>query len=382
MNSILTNDATFMQRAIFLAAKGKYTTSPNPAVGCVLVKDNQIIGEGWHQKAGQGHAEVNAIANATSKNQELNIGVTAYVTLEPCSHYGQTPPCAEGLIAAGIDRVVIAMQDPNPLVSGRGIAMLNAAGIRTTVGVLERAAESLNLGFIKRMTKGLPLLRCKMASSIDGKTAMVNGESKWITSTAARVDVQNFRAQSCAIISGADTVLTDNAKLNVRYNELQLAQDYFSEPQLRQPIRVIIDSKNRLTPDLALFQIDAPIILVRIDLETEHQWPHFVEQVHVKVKNGQADLHDLLVKLAARGLNTLWLESGGRLAGAFMQERLIDEVILYQAAKIMGDSSRGLFVMPGLEHLIDAIPLTYTDVRMVGSDLRITATVNNKQVIN
>lgn len=373
VTTTVQKDEAYMQRAIALAKYGKFTTSPNPVVGCVLVKDDKVIGEGWHQKAGEGHAEVNALANASTDTK----GATAYVTLEPCSHFGRTPPCAQGLINAGITRVVIAMQDPNPLVSGNGVAMLEKADIATTLGVLENAARALNPGFIKRMTQGLPLVRCKLASSIDGRTAMANGESKWITGPDARSDVQGFRAQSCAIISGADTVLADNAKLNVRYDELGYAQKSLTAEQVRQPIRIIIDTKNRLTPDLALFQTDSPIILVRVDLETEQQWPHFVEQMIVKVKNAQADLHDLLLKLAERGLNTLWLESGARLSGAFLSANLVDELVLYQAPKIMGDSARGLFDLPQLSHLSDAISLEFNDVRMVGNDLRIIAKIVN-----
>ncbi|TRX57533.1 bifunctional diaminohydroxyphosphoribosylaminopyrimidine deaminase/5-amino-6-(5-phosphoribosylamino)uracil reductase RibD [Thalassomonas sp. M1454] len=361
-----------MQRAIALAKKGKFTTSPNPNVGCVLVKNGKVIGEGWHQKAGEGHAEVNALASATEDVK----GATAYVTLEPCSHFGRTPPCAQGLINAEVSRVVIAMQDPNPLVSGNGVAMLEQAGIATTVGVLENAAKNLNPGFIKRMTNNLPLVRCKLASSLDGRTAMANGESKWITGADARSDVQRFRAESCAIISGADTVISDNAKLNVRYDELGYVQESLTQEQVRQPVRIIIDTKNRLTPDLAIFTSNSPIILVRVDLETEQQWPHFVEQMIVKVKNAQADLHDLLIKLAQRGLNTIWLESGARLAGAFLSENLVDELVLYQAPKIMGDNARGLFDLPQLTHLSDAISLEFNDVRMVGDDLRIIAKIN------
>ncbi|MEW6996772.1 bifunctional diaminohydroxyphosphoribosylaminopyrimidine deaminase/5-amino-6-(5-phosphoribosylamino)uracil reductase RibD [Colwelliaceae bacterium BS250] len=374
-------DEKHMQRAIELAKKGLYTTSPNPMVGCVLVQGDDVIGEGWHQKAGLGHAEVNAIANAQA-NQKTIAGCTAYVTLEPCSHFGRTPPCAEGLIKVGVKHVVIAMQDPNPLVSGRGIAMLEQAAISTTVGVLENAAKAINPGFNKRMSKGLPLLRCKLASSIDGKTAMANGESKWITGAHARADVQNYRAQSCAIISGADTVMIDNAKLNVRYSELGQAQNSIVESQLRQPVRVIIDSKNRLTPDLALFKSESAIILVRIkmasNLEKKQQWPHFVEELLVQEHNNQADLTDLLKKLAERGFNNVWLEAGSRLSGAFVGQGLVDELVLYQAPKLMGANAQSLFDIEQLVHLKDAIQLSFTDVRMVGDDLRIVATLKLK----
>lgn len=361
-----------MQRAIALAKKGEYTTSPNPVVGCVLVKNGQVVGEGWHQKAGEGHAEVNALKQAGA---EAN-GATAYVTLEPCSHFGRTPPCAKGLISAGVKHVVIGMQDPNPIVSGRGIAMLEDAGITTEVAVLESSAKKLNPGFIKLMSTGKPFVRCKMAASLDGKTAMANGESKWITGSDARQDVQRYRAKSCAIISGADTVIVDDAKLNVRYNELGFVAKDLKQEQIRQPVRVIIDSQNRLTPTLALFNQQSPIILVRTSLENEQQWPHFVKQIQVKTRKDKADLSDLLDKLAELGLNTLWVESGARLAGAFLAQDLVDELVLYQAPKLMGENARGLFDIEQLSHLKDAISLSINDIRMIGADIKITATVN------
>ncbi|WNC69471.1 bifunctional diaminohydroxyphosphoribosylaminopyrimidine deaminase/5-amino-6-(5-phosphoribosylamino)uracil reductase RibD [Thalassotalea nanhaiensis] len=364
----------YMQRAIALAKRGEFTTSPNPVVGCVLVKNGDVVGEGWHQKAGEGHAEVNALQQAGEQAK----GATAYVTLEPCSHFGRTPPCAKGLIAAGIKHVVIGMVDPNPLVSGRGIKMLEEAGITTEVAVLESAANMLNPGFIKRMKTGKPFVRCKMAASLDGKTAMANGESKWITGSDARQDVQRYRAKSCAIISGADTVMIDDAKLNVRYNELGFIANDLKEDDIRQPVRVIIDSQNRLTPSLALFNQQSPVILVRTTVENEHQWPHFVKQIQVNERLGKADLTDLITKLAELGLNTLWLESGARLAGAFIRQNLVDELILYQAPKLMGENTRGLFDIEQLTSLKDAISLDIKDIRMIGADIKITATVNKQ----
>lgn len=371
MTSQTQIDEAFMQQAIALAKRGRFTTSPNPNVGCVLVKNNLVIGEGWHKKAGEGHAEVNAISSAT---QDVR-GATAYVTLEPCSHFGRTPPCAKGLIEAGVSRVVIAMKDPNPLVSGNGIAMLIQAGVSTTVGVQEASARLLNPGFIKRMESGLPLLQCKMASSLDGRTAMASGESKWITGSKARADVQQFRALSCGIISGADTVLTDDAKLNVRFDELISPPAYLTKDTLRQPIRIIIDTKHRLTPNLALFSIESPIIIVRTNLEKSHTWPHFVEELQVNAENGFACLTDLMKKLAKKGLNTLWLETGARLAGAFLQAKLVDELILYQAPKIMANNAKGLFDIEQLNTLKDAIALDFNDIKMIGDDLRIRASV-------
>lgn len=250
LNTLFTDlDRQYMSQAIELAKKGLYTTSPNPRVGCVLVNNQQVVGEGFHLKAGSAHAEVNAIAQAGDKAK----GSTAYVTLEPCSYIGRTPPCANALINAGIVKVITAMVDPNPLVSGNGLTMLENAGIDTQSGLLEKEAKLLNQGFIKLMTSSLPYVRCKLAASLDGKTAMESGESKWITGVDARQDVQRLRAQSCAIITGVNSVITDNARMNVRWNELGEIKDNYQFNDVRQPIRVVIDTKNRLTPELAIF---------------------------------------------------------------------------------------------------------------------------------
>jgi diaminohydroxyphosphoribosylaminopyrimidine deaminase/5-amino-6-(5-phosphoribosylamino)uracil reductase len=374
MKEFSAEDYRFMQRAIMLAKQGHFTTSPNPRVGCVLVKDGEIVGEGFHQKAGEGHAEVNALAMA-GKNAQ---GATAYVTLEPCSHYGLTPPCAKGLILAGIKHVIAAMVDPNPIVAGNGLKMLAQAEISSQHGLLRQAAEDLNVGFIKQMTTGLPYVRCKLAASLDGKTAMKNGESKWITSPQARQDVQRLRAQSCAIISGADSILTDNAKMTVRWSELGELKASYQEEDVRQPIRVIIDTKNRLTPNLALFNEHSPIILIRRTIENIHQWPHFVKQVVLPVVNTlaneqQIDLHALLQYLAKLNLNDVLIESGARLAGAFIEQNLVDELILYQAPKLMGADSKSLVNMTSIESLSQAKELNIIDLRMIGKDIRIIA---------
>ncbi len=385
-------DHHYMALAIKLAKQGHYTTSPNPRVGCVLVScvddKEQIIGRGYHQKAGQGHAEVNALLAARSNYPQLIKGATAYVTLEPCSHFGRTPPCAQGLIDAGIKRVVAAMVDPNPEVSGRGLNMLEKAGIQVEQGLLENAAKALNLGFIKVMTQALPYVRVKLAASLDGKTAMKSGESKWITSSDARRDVQRLRAQSCAIIAGADSVLTDNAKMTVRWSELGALKKHYAEHDVRQPIRVVIDSQNRLTPDLAFFEQHSEILLIRnkalsdnlIDttLEKSPQWPHFVEQVPLPcIENaqgkGKIDLKSLLSLLAKRGLNDVLVESGATLAGAFIEQDLVDELILFQAPKLMGGDGKSVVTMASITKLSQAKSLAITDVCMVGCDLRITA---------
>jgi len=380
-----------MALAIKLAKKGHYTTSPNPRVGCVLVNtvdgEEQIIGTGFHQKAGQGHAEVNALLDAKKNYPHLSSSLvknaTAYVTLEPCSHFGRTPPCAQGLIDAGVKRVVAAMVDPNPEVSGRGLKMLAQAGIKAESGLLENEAIALNQGFIKVMTQALPYVRVKLAASLDGKTAMKSGESKWITASDSRSDVQRLRAQSCAVIAGADSILTDNAKMTVRWSELGELKEHYQEEQVRQPVRVVIDSKNRLTPDLTFFSQESAIILVRgkydqIGLENLPPWPHFVEQVQLPMIShcdgeSKIDLSALLTLLAERGLNDVLVESGANLAGAFIEQDLVDELILYQAPKLIGGDGKSLVEMPNITSLSQAKSLSISDVRMVGCDIRITA---------
>ncbi|CAM4098021.1 bifunctional diaminohydroxyphosphoribosylaminopyrimidine deaminase/5-amino-6-(5-phosphoribosylamino)uracil reductase RibD [Pseudoalteromonas byunsanensis] len=360
-------DHHYMAMAIALAKKGRFTTTPNPNVGCVIVKDNQIVGQGYHQRAGDAHAEVHALRQAADKA----VGATAYVTLEPCSHHGRTPPCAEGLINAGVCRVVAAMVDPNPKVAGRGLALLQQAGVETAYGLLENEARALNRGFLKRMEQGLPYVTCKLAASLDGKTALKNGQSKWITGPLARRDVQQFRAQSCAILTGADTVIVDDAKLNVRENEcaIELPQGH----ALRQPVRVIIDSQNRLTPELAVFQIDAPIIIFRTHLDNNHQWPHFVEQIELKAEHGKVSCRAALKHLASCGINSVWLESGATLAGVFAQQQLIDEYVVYLAPKLIGHQGKSLFHLPEITMMDDAAQLEFTDVTRIGDDIRITA---------
>jgi len=380
-----------MALAIKLAEQGHYTTSPNPRVGCVLVSNvdgkETIIGTGFHQKAGQGHAEVNALLDVNKNYPHLSSSLvknaTAYVTLEPCSHFGRTPPCAQGLIDAEVKRVVAAMVDPNPEVSGRGLAMLAQAGIKAESGLLEKEAKALNLGFIKVMTQALPYVRVKLAASLDGKTAMKSGESKWITSNDSRSDVQRLRAQSCAVIAGADSILTDNARMTVRWSELGELKESYQEQQLRQPVRVIIDSQNRLTPELTFFSQESAIILVRgkydqIGLENLPLWPHFVEQVQLPMISNcdgasKVDLTALLTLLAERGLNDVLVESGANLAGAFFEQDLVDELILYQAPKLMGGDGKNLVEMPRITSLSQAKSLSITDVSMVGCDIRITA---------
>ena len=371
MNKFSLQDHQFMQRAIYLAKRGHYTTSPNPRVGCVIVLNGEVVGEGFHEKSGQGHAEVHALKQAGAKAK----GATAYVTLEPCSHFGLTPPCAEALIKAQVGHVIAAMVDPNPQVSGRGLERLKSAGITTKFGLLEQDARDLNPGFIRLMTTKLPYVRCKLAASLDGKTAMASGESQWITSDHAREDVQRLRAQSCGVICGADSVIFDDAKMTVRWNALGELKNSYEEAKVRQPIRIVIDSKNRLTPDLAIFKTASKIILIRTSIENEQTWPHFVEQVVIsKAKDSeQISLKHLLIYLAQQGLNDILIESGAKLAGAFMSENLVDELMLYQAPKLIGSEGKSLVDIPAILQLSEAKDLNITDISMVGKDIRITA---------
>lgn len=375
-NAVNVADIEFMQQAINLAKKGRFTTTPNPNVGCVLVNDGKIIGEGYHQKAGEGHAEVNALADARKHHPELLKGATAYVTLEPCSHYGRTPPCSKALIDTQVARVVIAMQDPNPKVAGRGIAMLEAAGIEISCGVLEQQARALNTGFLSRMEKARPFVTIKMASTLDGCTALSDGTSQWITASDSRVDVQGFRAQHCAILTGSGTVVTDNPSLNIRYNELGYLQQEIPQESLRQPLRVVIDSKNLVLNTHKMIAIKSPILLVRRE-EDNQQWPNHVEQL-VMPGSGKIDLHELMTELAKRDINSVWVEAGAHLAGALVEHDLCDELIVYQAPKLMGAGNKGLLTLPSIDHMDKLIDLNVTDARMVGCDIRFRASLLKK----
>ncbi|KJG21181.1 5-amino-6-(5-phosphoribosylamino)uracil reductase [Photobacterium iliopiscarium] len=370
-------DQQMMSRAIALAKRGRYTTAPNPMVGCVIVNNGDIVGEGYHYQAGQPHAEVFALRQAQQRAQ----GATVYVTLEPCSHHGRTPPCAEALINAKVARVVCAMVDPNPVVAGRGIALLQAAGIRVDVGVLALEAQALNPGFIKQMTHQMPYVELKLAASLDGRTALANGASKWITGPKARSDVQQFRACAGAILSTSATVIADNPSLNVRWSELDASvQQQYPQSALRQPIRVIIDSQNRLTPEYQLFNLPGETILARTMLGTE-AWPDSVQQwqIPTQTNSNQLDLVALMSRLATYGINHIWVEAGASLAGALLQQQLVDSLILYQAPKLMGSDSRGLIDITGLTSMTQTPLLTITDVGVIGVDIRIMATVNKNK---
>ncbi|WP_370165910.1 bifunctional diaminohydroxyphosphoribosylaminopyrimidine deaminase/5-amino-6-(5-phosphoribosylamino)uracil reductase RibD [Marisediminitalea sp.] len=363
----LHSDEYWMAMAIQQARRGLYTTSPNPRVGCVIVKDNTLIGAGAHLQAGTPHAEVHALQDAGNEAQ----GATAYVTLEPCSHTGRTPPCAEALVKANVARVVVAMTDPNPLVSGRGIKRLQDAGIAVTQGVLTQSAEALNPGFIKRMTCGRPWVRAKLACSLDGKIALANGVSQWITGPAARQDVQRFRAQSCAVLTGSGTVKADNPSLLVRPEQANFSD--YPLTQCRQPLRVVIDTQQQLTPDLAMFNDGQPVLLV-VEGQLKYQFSDAVTVIPAQLDAAtqKVSLTWLLDELGRRGLNELWLEAGAGLAGAFLGQHLVDELIVYQAPKVLGDKGISMLTLPDYQQINEAPHLKMTDLRHIAEDIRMT----------
>lgn len=350
----------YMARALQLAERGLFTTDPNPRVGCIIVRAGEVVGEGWHQRAGEGHAEVNALADAGEKAK----GADAYVTLEPCSHFGRTPPCADSLIKAGVKRVFVAMQDPNPLVAGNGIERLKDAGVDVTVGLLEQQAKDLNPGFCTRMQSGRPYVRSKMAMSLDGRTAMASGESKWITGADARQDVQKLRARSSAILTGMGTVLADDPALTVRPE----GNWYPDNQTVRQVLRVVVG--NQPIPQRARMFEDKGSILHAV---TTHCLSEKEELIILSEEDGHVNLNELMTELAKRDVNEVMVEAGSRLNGALLQAGLIDELVIYMAPKLMGDSAKGLFHLPSLETMADNINLTIKDIRAVGKDWRITA---------
>lgn len=359
-------DAHYMARALELARQGLYSTHPNPRVGCVIVRDGQVVGEGWHVRAGEPHAEVHALRAAG----DLARGATAYVTLEPCSHHGRTPPCADALVNAGVARVVAAMQDPNPEVAGRGLQRLAQAGIATHSGVLEAEARAINKGFLKRMEQGLPYVRVKLAMSLDGRTAMASGESQWITGPAARSAVQRLRAESSVVLTGADTVLADDARLTVRAAELGLDAEQTALAMSRPPLRVLIDGRLRVPLDAPFFK--AGPALVATCAAVEEQYANGPECLIVPGPDGQVDLRRLLLELAARGVNEVLVEAGPRLAGAFAQQGLVDEYQIFIAGKFLGSSARPLLDWP-LAQMSEAPLLKIIEMRAVGDDWRVTA---------
>ncbi|PIO92275.1 riboflavin biosynthesis protein RibD [Pseudomonas syringae] len=373
MNALLTEQAAldvhYMTRALELARKGLYSTHPNPRVGCVIVREGRIVGEGWHARAGEPHAEVHALRQAG----ELARGATAYVTLEPCSHQGRTPPCADALIEAGVTRVVAAMQDPNPDVSGRGLLRLMNAGIGVQCGVLESEARALNKGFLKRMETGLPYVRVKMAMSLDGRTAMASGESQWITGPEARSAVQRLRAQSSVVLSGADTVLADKARLTVRPDELGLDAELTALAAARAPLRVLIDGRLRVPLDAPFFQAGSALVVTCAAASARGRYQEEGhEMLALADSAGHVDLRRLMGELAARGVNEVLVEAGPRLAGAFARLGLVDEFQLFIAGKFLGSSARPLLDLP-LAQMSEALELNIVEMRAVGNDWRVIA---------
>jgi diaminohydroxyphosphoribosylaminopyrimidine deaminase/5-amino-6-(5-phosphoribosylamino)uracil reductase len=357
------DDMRHMARAIHLAKRGLYTTDPNPRVGCVIVRNGQVVGEGWHMRAGEPHAEVHALAAAGHEAR----GATAYVSLEPCCHHGRTPPCSEALAKAGIARVVAAMPDPNPRVARQGIADLERAGIQVDIGLLQAEAEHLNPGFISRMVRGRPYLRVKLAASLDGRTALSNGESKWITGEPARVDVQDLRARSSAILTGIGTVLADDPSLTVREFDIG-----------RQPLRVVVDGHLSMRADARMLTLPGKTLVVTAENDSDQAEALMragAEVVVLRAGPDRVDLPVLMQDLAIREVNEVLVEAGATLCGNLLQANLVDELVVYLAPHLLGSPARGMFNIPGLESMQNRIALDIRDVRAIGNDWRITAHV-------
>lgn len=362
----------FMSHALRLARRGLWTTDPNPRVGCVLVRDDVIVGEGWHEYPGGPHAEVNAITDAGPAAR----GATAFVTLEPCCHHGKVGPCTSALIDASVKRVVASMVDPNPAVSGKGLRTLAAAGIGTQAGLLVSSAQALNPGFCTRMSTGRPYIRAKLAMSLDARTAMASGESQWITGPAARRDVQRLRARSSVVMTGVGTVVADNPSLTVRAADLGVA----SNTELRQPTRVIVDSTARTPNNAKMFALPGRSIVATCNASAEARralTTAGAEVLDLESLGPRVDLRELALRLGQLEVNEVLLECGPTLAGAMLEQQCIDELVLYVAPQVLGDNARGLFKLPGLQTLAERIELDIGDVRNVGKDLRITARVAN-----
>ena len=362
------SDREYMGRALALAERALYTTSPNPRVGCVLVKNGEVVGEGWHEAAGQAHAEINALRQAGEGSR----GATAYVTLEPCNHQGRTPPCTDALIAAGVARVVAAMQDPNPLVSGQGFARLAQAGIQVDQGLLGNEARDLNIGFVSRMTRHRPWVRMKIAASLDGRTALANGKSQWITSQAARDDGHHWRARACAVLTGIGTLRADDPQLNVRAVQTP-----------RQPLKVLIDSRLEAPIEAKIFQSGTTLVFAG--------GPHPERAAALSARgaqivvlpnaNGKVELPDMLEELSRRGINELHVEAGSKLNGSLLREGCVDELLVYFAPLLIGDAGQAMFHLPEVIELAKAQRLTIAEVVPIGDDVRIRARINSQTPI-
>jgi diaminohydroxyphosphoribosylaminopyrimidine deaminase/5-amino-6-(5-phosphoribosylamino)uracil reductase len=353
-------DHTHMAQALRLAERGLYTTTPNPRVGCVIVRDGDIVGQGYHERAGLPHAEVMALRAAGGRARRA----TAYVSLEPCSHHGRTPPCADALIEAGVARVVAAMEDPNSQVKGNGLARLRAAGIETACGLLEAEAHELNRGFVSRMTRHRPWLRVKTAASLDGRTALNNGISQWITSEEARRDGHRWRARSCAVMIGIGTLLADNPRLTVRHVDTS-----------RQPLRIVVDRHLQIPLDARVLEGGNALVVTAgpPDEKAARLMERGIAVLHLPDSEGKVDLAKLMRALAERELNEVLVESGNRLNGALLRAGVVDELIVYLAPHLLGDTARGMFDLGVLTALDQRRELTICDVSRIGPDLRILA---------
>jgi diaminohydroxyphosphoribosylaminopyrimidine deaminase / 5-amino-6-(5-phosphoribosylamino)uracil reductase len=353
-------DHAYMAQALRLAEKGLYSTSPNPRVGCVIVRNGEVVGTGWHERAGQAHAEIHALKAAGPAAEKA----TVYVTLEPCSHHGRTPPCAEALVEARVAKVIMAMEDPNPLVAGAGCALLKAAGIEVEASLMESQARELNIGFVSRMTRGRPWVRMKIAASLDGKTGLNNGTSQWITGKAARRDGHRLRARSCAILTGIGTVLADDPELSVRHIQTP-----------RQPLRVVVDSRLEIPVDAKLLRGSGELIFTANAAEGRigALQDMGANVIVMPDQNTRVNLGDMMHKLADLEINEVLVEAGSALNGALISEGLVDELIIYLAPTLIGDAAKGMMKLPELTDLSEKRALKIHDFRSVGEDLRITA---------
>lgn len=358
------DDHRHMAGALRLAERGRFGTTPNPRVGCVIVLGGEVVGSGWHERAGGPHAEVVALAAAGVRAR----GATAYLNLEPCSHHGRTPPCADALAGAGVGRVVAAMEDPNPLVAGRGFQRLRDAGVRVESGLMEAEARELNAGFVSRMTRGRPRVRLKLAASLDGRTALLSGRSQWITGEDARRDGHRLRAEACAVLTGIGTVRDDDPRLTVRHVETP-----------RQPLRVVVDSRLEISPEARVLAGGGTLVFTAVgENENERARPLEAQGASVVAlpdPDGKVDLAGMMGELGRRGVNEVLVEAGFKLNGSLLAASLVDELVIYLAPHLLGDASRGMFNLPPLEDLAGRRELSIMDMRMVGRDLRVVARI-------
>ncbi len=375
MTNAQPSDREYMALALQLAERGLYSTDPNPRVGCVLVKNGAVIGTGWHKLAGSDHAEIDAIKNA----REDVRGATAYVSLEPCSHQGRTGACCKALAAAGVSRVVAAMADPFPEVAGKGFEYLRSAGIEVVTPLLEDQARALNPGYVKRIELGLPFVRCKLAMSLDGRTALANGDSKWISGDDARRDVQKLRARSSAIVTGIGTVLADDPSLTIRAGELDVGE---VDLALRhQPVRVVLDPELQIAPTARLFQQPGQTLVVCNDAGADRYaglCGQGIDIIKLAGADNSIDLVELLTLLAGRDCNEVLFETGATLAGSLIRSGMMDELVIYMAARLLGNDALPLARLPEIVSMNDAVDLEFADVRHIGADIRLTATVRNR----